>query len=274
MRLLMILSFLAAFLTPGIAWTEDGSHGVTLTLRDQGPNGDVQFLIGEGLSNEADTGIIQMTGGVQVRQGQDVLLIADEIEAALTGEGAAQNMLQDVGQLASLQLGGQVFAQIGDTLVEAELVDVDLIAQRLHLPQGPSRLGFAGQVLSIGGQATVDAQRGILQADGGVTLTQGQIWLEVERIQLRRAPDAPDGTLIEVLADGGIRAQGPDFQFQAGRVESSADGNRLYLSGGVTFVGATGSLSAGRMIYHVSTGAFTLDRSSSAPIRGLGFLTL
>ena len=253
---------------------QDGSHGVQLTLRDAGGQGDLIFLIGDGLRRDAATGAVRMTGGVQVQQGGDLLLLADEIQARLTDQATNQHNLDQVNQLDVLELKGQVFIRAGAIIAEGELVRVNLNAQRISLPIGPSRLKLDTQSLQILGTAKVDVGRGILQADGGVTLRQGDMWLEVERLQLRRAPDAPAGTPVEVLAEGGIRAQGPDFWFEAGRIESSADGRRLYMSGGVTFVGAAGSLNAGRMTYDLESQAFSMDRTSTAPIRGLGFINL
>ena len=274
MRTRLVWLILIAFLLQQASAQEE-SASVQLRLRDErsaeGSGMDLIFLIGEALSRHAETGEIRMTGGVQVRQGDNFLLVSEEI-VATPAIPSQIDRLESTDQLIELILTGRVFASASGVQAEAEHMVFDLAAERLTLTHGPSRVVVGGQSLRLEGGAQIDLQRGIFQSNGEVTFVEGDITFSATRLQVRREPN--QSSKPEILAEGRIRAIGSDFSFTAGRIESSADGLRLHFSGGVTYIGTAGRFSAGRMTFDLDTQDFTIDRQTSTPIRGLGFIDL
>ena len=253
---------------------------------------------------------LQMTGGVQVRQeSQGLLLIADEIVASLRDEdpqnqSQTTNQQQQTGQglnalsgLETLNLQGQVFATLGQTQMQTEALQINISNQSLFAPAGPKQVIFNGQTLNLSGDVRIDGRQGLLQAMGGVQFESAGIQFSGDRIQIRpgsmtgattdattsptanQNPQTPQdsqdpGMLPEILIEGNIRAQGPDFLLTAGRIETAPDGQTIHFSGGLTFSGDQGNLRAGRASFNIQSQDFILDQASDEPIEGLVFVDL
>ena len=272
-RILILNLLLAGGAT---TWAQDEPYGVRLSIESaQGP---ISFLIGETLQRDAATGTITMTGGVQVRRDPDLLLIADEVVAQTLApaaqEGGSQRLLFDnLNQLESLQLNGQVFAKSGEVQIQAPSLKLNAADQTFAVSSGPVTIRQGTQYLQAQGGMRGDLKQRIFYGFGGVSALVNGTQITADKLQVTLPPQtAPADQNPQIIASGKVRFWGQGFELAVGRLHSSADGRYLYLSGGLTYVGDQGAFNAGSALIDLQTQEFTLDRSEDSPIRAQGFI--
>ena len=110
-------------------------------------------------------------GGVQVRQdagGEDgFLLLANTLTAQLSDVDQAAVSLRSVSQLKTMELQGQVFANLNGAQVQAETLLINVQDQTLFAPEGPKQVMYEGQTLTLQGELRANMAIGLLQAAGG-----------------------------------------------------------------------------------------------------------
>lgn len=277
-RILTLLTLFAlGLILPRAALPDDSAYGVRLIV--QSPDGPLSFLIGDSLERDASAGTLTMTGHVQVRREPDLLLDAQKVIAttySTQNVDAAQSTgglnLNNISQLAKLQLVGQVFAKVGQVQIQGPDLSIDTQNQTIHAPAGPVTIRNGDQYLQAGGGLRGDLIARTFYGFGGVSALVNGTQVKAEKLQVTLPPEGATNQPPQIIASGDVRFWGQGFDLVVGRIQSSPDGTLLYLSGGLTYVGTQGSFTAGSGVINLQTQEFTLDRSTDSPIRAQGFL--
>ena len=274
LRLIALVALLLPFTAQ--AQEQENPYGVRLTI--ESPDGPISFLIQDTLVRDAAAGTLTMSGHVQVRRDPDLLLDAQTViattlaaEAATTAAPGRLN-LDNLSQIASLQLIGDVFAKVGAVQIQAPSLTLSTQDQSIDVPNGPVTVRNGQDYLQAGGGLRAELTTRTFYGFGGVTANLGGTQVSANKLQVTLPAPGASNQFPHILASGEVRFWGPDFDLAVGRIQSSDDGKFLYLSQGLTYVGQQGAFTAGSGVINMETQEFTLDRSTDSPIRAQSFI--
>ena len=241
-----------------LAGKASAQSGVVLRLESEG--GDLLFNVKDRISRSPDTGRIELRGQVNITQRSDLRLRAEEVDLIPAPAEQGSGQVQSLDQLSALELRRDVRVESPEVEIEAQDLSFTEELSRFRASGTPAAVRSQDQIMRANGGLYGDLAGQTFHGFGGVVLETNLFEAKAEDLQII-LPNEDTEPAPRLLAVGNVEIRGEDFQIRAGYVESSEDGQRLIIGGGVQGTSPEGRIAAGTVELNLETRAFEFDQA-------------
>lgn len=258
----LLLLALSASIAPSHAQTP------SISLNLEGEQGDINVQVGESLQRDVAKGIVRLTGGIQIRQADGAIVLADS--AVLISEPNAI-FTRDAEALEGATLIGRVYLRNSDGFeIEAETLELRDELTRFEALGAPVVVKIDSQSLEANEGLLGNLDTRTFYGYGGATISLNDGKLVGNEVQITLPKNPQDRP--KVLARGDVLFVNLTASVAADQMESSDDGRFLTLSGNVDVTSGSSNFSSGSILIDLETEAFTLEAANTEPQAALNFL--